>query len=549
MPISTDPCGDSDPRREKIGIWLSLCAALIWPLQAAIIAWVLANLLTGEASVSAPLAAGGFMVLAVLRAGIEAASQRFLSDSAEARVAALRAEILTAETRAATASRIGGAGALAALASEKLEALRPYMLRYRPARLRSTVMPLLLLAIAAWYSWAVALVFLLAGPLIPVFMALVGWAAKSASEKQMVEIGQLSDLLVDRLAALSDLRLIGAGAPVIDGFADASESLRVRTMAVLRIAFLSSTVLELFSALGVAMVAIWVGFTLLGELSWGAWGAQLTPFAGIYMLLLAPEFFQPLRDLAAAWHDKAAADAVLDEMEQWRDDDRAARLGQGDRVAALAAQPTVRLRDVCLHRGTRQICYPDIDIAPGDSLAITGPSGCGKTTLLRLLAGLEVPETGTVLLGDAPLSDDNADAWRAGIGWMPQAPHFLSRSLRHNIGFGAPLRPDLLQKAQLRGVIDALPKGDLTILGERGAGLSGGEARRVTLARALHRGPGILLADEPTADLDAETADAIIEGLLEYAAAGGTLVVATHDPRLMEKAGKVLKLAAEEGAA
>merc|ERR1711969_322647 len=129
----------------------------------------------------------------------------------------------------------------------------------------------------------------MAGPLIPVFMALVGWAAKEASARQMVEIGDLSDLLVDRLSALADLRLVGAGGPVVSGFAASSEGLRARTMAVLRIAFLSSTVLELFAALGVAMVAVWTGFHLLGVIGWGTWGGALSPAAGIWLLLLAPE--------------------------------------------------------------------------------------------------------------------------------------------------------------------------------------------------------------------------------------------------------------------
>uniref|UniRef100_UPI003BAB6501 ABC transporter ATP-binding protein/permease n=1 Tax=Stappia sp. TaxID=1870903 RepID=UPI003BAB6501 len=517
---------------EALGCLLSVLASLVWLGAAAVIANAFGDLMDGH-PVAVVRTGIWLMLLWGLRAALDLAAQGVLAQAADARIDALRHEIVMGEARAATPSALGGAGAIAALTAEKLEALRPALLRYRPARMRVLVLPLVILCIAAWHSWAVTLVLALAGPLIPVFMALVGWAAKEASARQLQEVGQLSDLLVDRLAALSDLRLIGAGPATVDGFALASEDLRRRTMAVLRIAFLSSTVLELFSALGVAMVAIWVGFSLLGELGWGGWGVPLSPTAGLYLLLIAPEFFQPLRDLAAAWHDRAGADAVMEEVRQWREDRRPQRLGRGE-ATSPAPMTTLETRGL-RHRG---IAYPDLLLEPGDSLAIEGPSGAGKSTLLRLLAGVEQPEEGQILVDGVPLSDRTADSWRAGIGWMPQAPHFVNGALRYNIGFGETVAPDTLRAAELTGVIDLLPRGDLTRLGERGAGLSGGEARRVTLARALHGGPGLLLADEPTADLDADTARMISDSLLSFAEAGGTLIVATHDAALAERMAK-----------
>ncbi|MBA85062.1 MAG: thiol reductant ABC exporter subunit CydD [Rhodobacteraceae bacterium] len=527
---------------DKAGVLLSLLAALIWPFQAAVIAAVLSGLLAGGTPVSPLIAAIVFFALAALRAAIEAGSQYRLSAALERQLAAVRGRIVTQEARAAGDSALGNGGALAALLAEKLEALRPYFLRYRPARLRSGVMPVVILALALWHSWAVAVVLLMAGPLIPLFMALVGWAAKEASARQMGEIGQLSDLLIDRLAALSDLKLIGAGPALIDGFSEASDSLRHRTMAVLRIAFLSSTVLELFAALGVAMVAVWVGFALLGEIHWGTWGAPLTPFAGIFLLLMAPDFFQPLRDLAAAWHDKAAAEAVLDELAQWQGETRPDMLRSVNGTCGFSVPTAINLRDLSLVRGGHELRYPDLSIPLGESLAIIGESGSGKSSLLRLLAGLERAKTGAVLLDQTPLERENVDAWRQNLGWMPQAPHFLNRSLRYNIGFGQPVSDTLLEQARLTEVVASLPSGLQAQLGENGAGLSGGEARRVMLARALHGHPAVLLADEPTADLDPETARFVLRGLLEFSASGGTLIVATHDPNLIRQMDHVLDL-------
>jgi ATP-binding cassette subfamily C protein CydD len=531
------------PPTAGFGAVLSIFVSLMWLAQAYVIAGVLAALLSGSA-VDVWGVSLTFFGLGIARALLNQRAQAALTRTAECHIQKLREEIIAREATTDEVSSFGGAGSIAALTTEKLDAVRPFLLRYAPARLRVMVVPLIILTITAWHSWAAAVVLMAAGPLIPVFMALVGWAAKEASARQMVEIGSLNDLLADRLAALADLTLIGAGPQVIQGFETASDTLRRKTMAVLRIAFLSSTVLELFSALGVAMIAVWVGFALLGEITWGTWGAPLTPFAGIYLLLLAPDFFQPLRDLAAAWHDKSAADAVQEELVSWRAHARKTMLGKGASAPAVAFD-SLMLRGVEVEHADRTLRYPNLKIQSGDCFAIVGPSGVGKTTLLRVIAGLEQPTRGTVTVNDAPVTDASVDSWRASLGWMPQTPRFLGRSLRHNIGFGAELNAEVLRLAQVSPVLSTLPAKELTQLGETGAGLSGGEARRVMLARALHRGPAVLLVDEPTADLDADTARDIIDALLSYVAGGGTLITTTHDPRLMNQMQKIIQLEAE----
>ena len=197
----------------------------------------------------------------------------------------------------------------------------------------------------------------------------------------------------------------------------------------------------------------------------------------------------------------------------------------------MSHTPSIAIQNLH-HRG---ITYPDICIEPGESLALEGVSGAGKTTLLRLIAGLEQPDRGTILIDGVALTEENANQWRASIGWMPQTPHFFNGSLRYNVGLGAPLSKASLVAAGLETIVEDLPRGDLTRLGERGAGLSGGEGRRVTLARALYGAPRVLIADEPTADLDAETAGRISDSLLQFAKDGGTLLVASHDAALINR--------------
>lgn len=291
------------------------------------------------------------------------------------------------------------------------------------------------------------------------------------------------------------------------------------------------------------MVAVYVGFALLGAIGFGGYAASLSPAAGIFLLLLAPDFYQPLRDLSAALSCQAAALAVAGENAAWRNQSPAALLGQGARAGKLPGPPEISVEGVAVQMGDKLLRYPAISIHQGESVALMGPSGVGKTTLLRLLAGLVAPDEGHITVAGDALTADTADAWRARLGWMPQAPHFLNASLADNISFGQPGDiNEALRTAAAGAVIEALPGGTKALLGETGGGLSGGEARRITLARAVFARPDILLADEPTADLDAETASLVMAGLEALAARGCSLVVATHDPALAARMDRTIRI-------
>ena len=524
---------DPQSRALRRAAWLHLGANALWPVQAAAIAVIISGWANGAQVTAAVWPIAAFFLAGLVRALLENAAGRLGFAAADAILHQQRQDLLRRETLLLRGNL--SSAELAALYTQKLPVLMPYLLRYRPAMLRVRVIPLLFLLLVLVQSWIAALVLLVAGPLIPVFMALVGMAAKEASQRQMAEIGDMNRLLIDRIAALPDARLLGGTARVETDFAAAAEGLRQRTMAVLRIAFLSSTVLELFSAIGVALVAVYVGFSLLGEIGIGAWGTPLTLGQGVFILLLAPEFFQPLRDLAAAWHDKAAAEAVTDELSALASDPPQPILGAGQSMLPLDGPGSLRMSDVVVERGATRLKLPDIQVAPGGALALCGDSGAGKSTMLDVLAGLVRPVQGQVVVAGKVLNDDTADAWRARCTYVPQAIHMPDVALREYLdpqATGIDPAP-ALSRARADTIVAALPQGLDTRLGETGAGVSGGEARRLMLARAFLRGADVILADEPTADLDRETGAQIIAALQAARENGATVIVATHDPALI----------------
>lgn len=550
--MSTDPnefslklLTSSIARTLWVSSGLALASNIIWLMQAYLIASIVSGMLAGDSFAWIQPEIAGFLFLGSIKAVFSYLSDKKAAEVADTIQDELRREIIGVEASETGASFSFGAGATSALLLEKVALLRPYVLRYLPARVRTMAIPSVILLIAFYYSWAVGVILIITGLLIPLFMALIGWAAQTASEQQMQEVSTMNDLLVDRVSGLVDIRLLNASQRVLSDFETHAEDLRRRTMAVLRIAFLSSTVLELFAAIGVALVAVFLGFSLLGEINFGSTGDQVTAFEVVWLLLLAPEFYQPLRDLSAAWHDRASAAAVVKEIHDWREQKRAVIIqpagSEGGTFSGL------NTRSLSVEVGETVLQFPDIDIARGSSVAIIGPSGSGKTTYLKSLAGLTNVHSGEVRSGDVVLSQKTIKNWRGRIGWMPQAPSFLNETLRYNVAFDetADIWPSL-KMARVDSVVSRLPDQDRTCLGENGAGLSGGEARRIMLARAVFASPDILIADEPTADLDRETANLIIESLNMLRRSGVTVIVATHDEVLAEHMDQQIRIGGDE---
>ncbi|MHA3916601.1 thiol reductant ABC exporter subunit CydD [Halovulum sp. GXIMD14793] len=516
---------------------LGVAASLLWIPQAILVAWIFASLIEERATAAMLFTcAGGFLALAIMRASLGVWADNQLDASARRIVVRQQAQVLHHEQIISPyAANAKSSAVVAALVTDKLPMLVPYLTRYRPAMTRVIIVPLVILIVAFSMSWAIGAVLVMAGPLIPVFMALVGMAAQDASEKQMDEISNLNDLLLERLSALVDTKLLAAEGYVAEEFSERTDTLRSQTMEVLRIAFLSSTVLELFSAIGVAMVAVYVGFALLGELGFGAYATPLTMFEGMLLLLLAPEFFQPLRDMAAAWHDRATGLAVAKEVSEVHLNDATTMVMPSQTGTALSGAPSLKWSALHFMRES-EFTLPAGEIRAGEAVALTGPSGVGKSTLIAALGGVLVPAEGRIDIAGKRLGPETVEAARNMIAWIPQAPFFFAGTLRDNLTLGGtPARPveAALDLASASDIVARLPGGLEAKLGESGAGVSGGEARRLLLARAACRGAQIVLADEPTADLDDQTAAQVIQALLTLREQGATVVAASHDQRLI----------------
>ncbi len=529
---------------------LQSAAALLWIPQAALLSLAVGQIASGAAMDRALLPAAGILVLGIARAWLDRAGMQSAFRAARGQLTALRADAVAGLARRSPLDATRpSSGLVAGTLAEQAEAVVPYRARFEPLRHKATVVPLAILACVLAYSWAAALILLVAAPLIPVFMALIGWRAKEASEKQLAEMGDMNAFLLDRLRGMATIRTFDAVDRTARHLRTTAETLRVRTMAVLRIAFLSSAVLELFAALGVAMVAVYVGFHLLGQLDFGAWGGKLTLGEGLFILLLAPAFFEPLRDLSSVWHDRAAGQAALDAIAKVTADgpEIAGGLDDARPAPAEAAAPAVRIEDLRFrHNGAAAPVFDGLalDIAAGEHVALMAPTGYGKSTLLALIAGLAVPDAGTVRIGGTALDGATAGALRARMAWIGQAPHLFSGTLSGNVALGRPgigtaETAKALRTARLDHLAD---RRGSAALGEEGAGISGGEALRLAVARAVANArAGLILADEPTAHLDRETADEISDMLVRVAA-GRTLIVATHDPVLAARMDRTVLL-------
>jgi thiol reductant ABC exporter CydD subunit len=534
--------GRTTRRYLELTVALGVARALLVVAQA----WLLATVIAGAFIDGKDLARlrGPMALLLALVAGrtVLVWASEVSADRCSARVKSeMRSALLQ---RAALPGRDGRAikrpGELAALAVRGVDALDGYFGRYIPQVFLAVIVPVTVLVAVVGADWLSAVIIAVTLPLIPVFMALIGWATRAHSDRQLRSLQLVSGHFLDVVSGLATLKIFGRSKAQTRTIREVTSSYRRTTMTTLRLTFLSSLVLELLASVSVALVAVAIGLRLLD--------GHLQLRSALFVLVLAPEAYLPLRQVGADYHASAeglsAAQQVFEVL-----DAPLPRRGTGTR-APDPAQTGLEIDSL-------QVNYPGRDrpaldgvslmVAAGEVLAITGPSGCGKSTLLNVVLGLVQPDSGSVRAGGIDITELDPDIWRRQIAWVPQRPHLFAATIADNVRLGQPgaSRSDVesaITDAGLSGLVTRLPDGLETRIGERGAGLSAGERQRVALARAFLRQAPLLLLDEPTANLDGNT-EAGILAAIQRLCRDRTAILVAHRLALLSVADRVVDLA------
>lgn len=433
------------------------------------------------------------------------------------------------------------AGDLANTIVQGIENLEAYFSRYIPQLASAVLIPVLILFVAVPLDLTSAAIMLITAPLIPLFMMLIGQLAERRNKQQWAKLSQLSAHFLDVMRGLTTLKLFGRSKEQVEVIARMSEQFRDTTLGVLKIAFLSSLVLELFTTISIALIAVSVGLRLLY--------GQLDFSDAFFLLLLAPEFYLPLRQLGSQFHASMAGSAAAGSIFNLL------KLEPGEKVFGeyqeLDCQAGIGISFQDVHSayddgGRLALNGITFDIKPGTKLALVGPSGAGKSTVINLLLGFIQPDKGEITVNGISLNRLNQEEWRKNIAFVPQSPHLFYGTVADNIKLGsqAATLPEIEAAARAAGAHDfitMLPDGYQTVVGEGGRGLSGGERQRLAIARAFLRDARFIILDEATASLDPHSEE-IIEQAIQRLMSGRTVLIVAHRLTTVTRADSIVVL-------
>ena len=422
------------------------------------------------------------------------------------------------------------AGSWASIMLEQVENLHNFYARFLPQQSLSAIVPVVIFIAVFPLNWAAGLILMITAPLVPLFMIIVGIAAADNSQKNMDTLSRLSAQFLDRLRGLETLRLFNRTSEQTEHIENATEDFRETTMDVLKLAFLSSAVLEFFTSISIALMAVYFGFSYLGQIEFGTYNAPLTLFTGFFCLILAPEFYQPLRDLGAYYHDRAsgigAADAIVDFLES-----DYLTVHQNEKTISLESAVEISAENLVVlsTQGSALTKSLNFQIPANHNVALVGQSGAGKTSLMNVILGF-LPYEGSLKINGQELRESNLADWRKHIAWVGQNPLLLQGTIKENLLLGDVQANDeeinqALMRSQAKEFIDKL--GLHHEIKDGGLGVSVGQAQRLAIARALLRKGDLLLLDEPTASLDAQSENLVLHALNEASQHQTTLMI-TH---------------------
>lgn len=451
-------------------------------------------------------------------------------------------------------NRFGSDGDLSTLLTEQVDALDGYISRYAPQQILVLVAPVFILLAVAFHSLFAAALLLLTAPLVPVFMVLVGREASKASQLQLQQLSRMGGRLYDFLQGLPLLKRLNATTIASAHLEHAASQYQHGSMKVLRLAFLSTAVLELFTSVAIALVALYLGLGLLGELPWHKGDIPVPYQSALFILLLCPEFYQPLRQLGTDYHAKAQAIAACSQFRALYNTGLHAPEATSEHLVIPTPEqlspPALHLTQILVGDTTpARLTIDQLHISPGEQLLIYGPSGSGKSTLLQLLAGF-VPFSGEVVVQGQRLDKTHIHQLRSQLGYLQQQAELLPGTVADNLKLAksdasAEEMQQVLIKVELWDFLAQQSEGLDYRLGDFGAGLSGGQQQRLALARLLLQQKPIWLLDEPFAELDEDTV-ARLSNLLQHISAGKTLLLVSHQYTQLSWIGRALCLSQGE---